>query len=83
MKTSFGNGIASYSDSRYDGYSIDDLFNDDVFSGLFDLRGTETVEAKSDYAGSTWETVDRGYVVQAGDQVRFSRATGDKGFYVA
>lgn len=73
----FRNALNTSTRGDYDGFSVADLYEDDIFAGYFNLNGNETVEKRG--LDGTWVPVNRNYVVLSDDDIRFSYATGDKG----
>lgn len=71
------NGADNMAFKRFVGLTVEDLRNDGVVQDSFSLTGDEQVTVTSD--GEPAQVVGDDYVLHAGDQVVFSRQTGEKG----
>lgn len=73
----FVNSVNSWNDGSgvTVGRTLSDVIDD--VGQMLDLRGDETFQVASN--GGTFATVNDGYVIRDGDEVRFSRSAGTKG----
>ena len=59
------------------GWTVDDVANDPAYIQVLGLNGDESASVSSN--GGSFRNVDLQYVLQAGDELQFSRSGGQKG----
>lgn len=62
------------------GQTVGAVAGDSAIKSIMGLDGRETVEVRSN--GGSWNTQSNSYTLRDGDEVRFGRASGEKGVTV-